>query len=110
MRITVTASFGIALLALAAAGCGNGSGPSVSIDPSKLKMFKAVPESMPAKGSPITEAKVELGRMLYYEPRLSKSQKISCNTCHDLAKYGVDSLVVSNGHKGQKGERNAPTV
>jgi cytochrome c peroxidase len=48
--------------------------------------------------------------MLYYEPRLSKSQRISCNSCHDLAKYGVDGERTSDGHKGQKGERNSPTV
>ena len=48
--------------------------------------------------------------MLYFEPRLSKNQKISCNTCHDLAKYGVDGLPTSEGHKGQHGTRNSPTV
>ena len=48
--------------------------------------------------------------MLYFEPRLSKSQKISCNSCHDLATYGVDNQPTSDGHKGQKGDRNSPTV
>jgi cytochrome c peroxidase len=48
--------------------------------------------------------------MLYFEPRLSKSQKISCNSCHDLATYGVDNEPTSDGHKGQKGDRNSPTV
>jgi cytochrome c peroxidase len=51
-----------------------------------------------------------LGRMLYYEPRLSKAQQISCNSCHMLDKYGVDDQPTSDGHKGQKGTRNAPTV
>ena len=48
--------------------------------------------------------------MLYYEPRLSKSQEISCNSCHLLDKYGVDAQPTSDGHKGQRGNRNAPTV
>jgi cytochrome c peroxidase len=48
--------------------------------------------------------------MLYYEPRLSKGQDISCNSCHLLDKYGVDNQPTSDGHKGQKGDRNAPTV
>jgi cytochrome c peroxidase len=55
-------------------------------------------------------AKVELGRMLYHEKRLSKSQELSCNSCHQLDKYGVDSEPTSTGHKGQRGGRNAPTV
>jgi len=48
--------------------------------------------------------------MLYYEPRLSANQKISCNTCHPLDKYGVEATPVSTGFKNQKGNRNAPTV
>ncbi len=48
--------------------------------------------------------------MLYYEPRLSRSQTLSCNSCHDLAKYGVDAGPTSTGFRGQHGDRNAPTV
>jgi cytochrome c peroxidase len=48
--------------------------------------------------------------MLYYETRLSTDQKISCNSCHELEKYGVDGQATSDGHKGQKGDRNSPTV
>jgi cytochrome c peroxidase len=58
----------------------------------------------------MTDDTITLGRMLYYEPRLSKSQAISCNSCHDLASYGVDHQPTSDGHKGQKGDRNSPTV
>jgi cytochrome c peroxidase len=42
--------------------------------------------------------------MLYYEKRLSKSQTISCNSCHDLAAYGADGQPTSAGHKGQHGD------
>jgi cytochrome c peroxidase len=55
-------------------------------------------------------AKIELGRMLYHEKRLSKSQELSCNSCHQLDRYGVDSEPTSKGHNGQRGGRNAPTV
>jgi cytochrome c peroxidase len=48
--------------------------------------------------------------MLFYEPRLSKSQTISCNTCHKLTNYGTDEEPTSTGHKGQRGDRNSPTV
>lgn len=79
-------------------------------DTPQLKMFKPLPGSMESQSNPITQAKIDLGRMLYYEPRLSRSQDISCNSCHDLATYGVDRLSSSDGFKGQKGSRNAPTV
>jgi len=86
-------------------------GPTaVVVDTAQLKMFKALPDAVESQKNPITEAKVNLGRMLYYEPRLSKNHDVSCNSCHDLAKYGVDGQPVSDGHKGQKGTRNAPTV
>jgi len=81
-----------------------------SIDKERLAGFAPLPASVPAETGEATEAQIALGRMLYYEPRLSKSQKISCNTCHDLANYGIDPEPTSTGHKGQKGDRNSPTV
>jgi cytochrome c peroxidase len=110
MRITTILSiFVIASLVVIATGCG-AAPEKASVDPAKLKLFKAAPDSVPPKDGAITPEKVALGKMLYYDTRLSRSQKISCNSCHDLAKYGVDGTPVSNGHKGQKGDRNAPTV
>ncbi len=86
------------------------SAAPVAIDPADLKLFAPLPSEVPtAAGTPSAEM-IDLGRMLYFEPRLSKSQKISCNSCHDLAKYGVDGLPTSEGHRGQHGDRNAPTV
>jgi cytochrome c peroxidase len=55
-------------------------------------------------------AKVELGKMLFFDPRLSKSGFISCNSCHNLATGGVDNLPSSIGHKWQLGPINSPTV
>ena len=66
--------------------------------------------------SPATAEQIALGRMLYHEPRLSRGQDISCNSCHSLTDYGIDvrqadgMRQVSLGHKGQKGGRNSPTV
>ena len=48
--------------------------------------------------------------MLYYDARLSKNHDVSCNSCHPLDRYGVDSEPTSPGHQGQRGERNRPTV
>jgi len=82
----------------------------IEIAAANLKMFQPLPQSVPSNSNEITEEKTTLGRMLYYEPRLSKSQKISCNSCHILDKFGVDGQATSDGHNGQKGSRNAPTV
>lgn len=49
--------------------------------------------------NPTTAAKVELGKMLYFDPRLSKSGLISCNTCHNLATGGTDGMAAAIGHK-----------
>jgi cytochrome c peroxidase len=59
---------------------------------------------------PATAERVALGKMLYFEPRLSKNQDISCNSCHKLDAFGVDGESTSDGHRKQKGGRNAPTV
>jgi len=55
-------------------------------------------------------AKVELGKKLFFDPRLSKSGFISCNSCHNLATGGVDNLPSSIGHRWQLGPINSPTV
>src|SRR5208337_3662342 len=62
------------------------------------------------KNNEITPAKVELGRKLFFEPRLSKSQLLSCATCHNLSTGGVDAGPTSVGHGWQKGPRRAPSV
>jgi cytochrome c peroxidase len=56
------------------------------------------------------KALVELGKQLYFDPRLSKSGFISCNSCHNLSMGGSDNLKTSIGHKWHQGPINAPTV
>ena len=74
-------------------------------------MFKPVPAAPPVlKSNPATAAKTELGKLLFFDPRLSSSWLISCNTCHNLSLGGVDLLETSVGHGWQKGPRNSPTV
>src|SRR5690625_1969601 len=68
-----------------------------------------LPEVVDNPDNPLSEAKVELGKMLY-DPRLSQSGFISCNSCHNLATYGVDNLPTSLGHRWAVGPRNSPTV
>ena len=69
--------------------------------------FKPIPALPPEqKGNPSNPAKVELGKMLFFDPRLSSSWLISCNTCHNLGLGGVDALETSIGHQWQKGPRS----
>ncbi|HMN93922.1 MAG TPA: cytochrome-c peroxidase [Hydrogenophaga sp.] len=58
----------------------------------------------------IDPAKVELGKKLFFDPRLSKSGFISCNSCHNLSMGGSDNLKTSIGHNWQQGPINSPTV
>lgn len=58
----------------------------------------------------INLGQVELGKKLYFDPRLSKSGFISCNSCHNLSMGGTDNLKTSIGHNWQQGPVNAPTV
>lgn len=60
---------------------------------------------------PIEKEKVKLGQLLYFDTRLSINNEQSCNSCHDLATYGVDNKSTSPGAlPGTKGDRNSPTV
>lgn len=62
--------------------------------------------------NPITNAKVKLGKQLYFDPRLSKSGIISCNTCHNLGMGGVDGVPAAIGHMWTPNPHhlNSPTV
>src|SRR5690606_30122462 len=80
------------------------------IDAALLAAFGKLPKTFERKEGAVTEEQVQLGRMLYYDTRLSKNHDISCNTCHDLENYGQDSKPTSPGHKGALGSRNSPTV
>ncbi len=76
-----------------------------------LDMFAALPSTIPAlEDNKITEDKIELGKALFFDPRMSASGVFSCNSCHNLATGGDDNMPVSIGHGWQKGPRNSPTV
>lgn len=84
------------------------SRPEIAAD--DLKGFQVLPAVFANPDNELTEEKITLGRMLFFENRLSKNHDVSCNSCHMLDKYGVDNKPVSPGHKGQLGGRNSPTV
>ncbi len=60
--------------------------------------------------NPMSMAKVELGKQLYFDPRLSIDGTVSCNSCHNVMAGGADDRPTSVGVNGQRGGRNAPTV
>jgi cytochrome c peroxidase len=74
-------------------------------------LFQPIPSVVPAvRDNAVTHDKVALGKKLFFDPRLSRSQIISCNSCHNLGTGGVDAGPTSIGHGWQKGPRRAPTV
>ncbi len=73
------------------------------------QQFKPIPTTPPQEFKASAE-QIELGKMLYFDPRLSASWLVSCNTCHNVGLAGVDLEETSVGHGWQKGPRNAPTV
>ena len=73
--------------------------------------MEALPALPPVPAdNPLSAAKIELGRMLYFDPRLSVDGSVSCNSCHNVMTSGTDNRPVSVGVKGQHGGRSAPTV
>jgi cytochrome c peroxidase len=82
---------------------------SMALDQAK-SVFKALPAVAENPDNKLTDAKVKLGKILFYDTRLSKTGHNSCNSCHNLAAYGVDNLATSPGDAGKSGERNSPTV
>lgn len=73
--------------------------------------WQALPDVAPAPAdNPTTEAKVELGKMLFMDPRFSSTGTVACNSCHNVMEGGDDSRTTSMGVHGKTGGRNAPTV
>lgn len=74
-------------------------------------LFKPVPYKISeVKGIKITPELTDLGKALYFDPRLSKSGLISCNSCHNVGMGGADFQQTAVGHGWHKGPRNSPTV
>jgi len=73
-------------------------------------MFKSLPKTSDNAQNPANSDKILLGKMLYHDTRLSKSNVFSCNSCHNLATYGVDNNPLSIGHGWKTGTRNSPTT
>ncbi|MFN7684672.1 MAG: cytochrome-c peroxidase [Oligoflexia bacterium] len=79
--------------------------------PLTVHALETLPLKAPAPAdNPTTAAKVELGKKLYFDARLSANNTVSCNSCHNVQANGDDGSAVSTGIHGQKGGRSSPTV
>ncbi len=76
-----------------------------------IHAMEALPGTPPVPAdNPMSAAKIELGKQLFFDPRLSVDGTISCNSCHNVMAGGTDNRDFSVGVGGQKGGRSAPTV
>lgn len=73
--------------------------------------FQPLPVAVPVPDSnPITPAKIQLGKQLFFDPRLSRDGALSCNHCHNLAAGADDGRALATGADGNRTRRNAPTL
>jgi Cytochrome c peroxidase len=74
-------------------------------------LFKPIPTAeVVIREKNLAPEQIELGQWLWFEPRLSRSHIIACNTCHSVGTGGADNITTSVGHGWQHGPRNSPTV
>ena len=105
---TIVVGLTVAWVVTAADSLANLSGKALW-EQAKIRFFP-LPAEVPNPDNEITEAKVQLGKTLYFDTRLSKDGNVSCDSCHVLAEFGVDNLPTSPGDDGEVGTRNSPTV
>jgi len=100
----------LSVLAVASWAGSAGEPPDPTIPRDYFDSFLPLPDRFDVARNPATEAKIALGRQLFFDPRLSRNQSLACSGCHDLQNFGADGRMVSLGHVGQPGRRNSPTV
>jgi cytochrome c peroxidase len=114
VRLLLAAVFAL----FACLGLAREAGLSSPLPGGENSLKAEVPLGLPAdtwdyyipKSNPLTKAKVELGRKLFFDPRLSADEKVSCASCHDPKLAFTDGKTVAEGIGGQRGARNSPTI
>lgn len=98
----------LSFIVISALHSGAFAGASGNVD---VSGFVPLPKEPPIpKDNPITSQKVKLGKMLFFEPRISKNGTVSCNSCHNVMGSGTDNRSFSMGFDGKLGGRSSPTV
>jgi cytochrome c peroxidase len=104
----------VALLTVAAIALSLTGGPVHAADPDlrvqAQALFKALPKEMASADNPITPAKTQLGRLLFFETRVSADGTVSCSRCHQPFLYATDALSKPIGAEHRVNPRNSPTV
>jgi cytochrome c peroxidase len=101
----------LSLIALSAFADHHNTMPSAKEIKEALSALQSLPAKVPTPAdNPQSLEKIELGKALYFDPRLSKDGTISCNSCHNVMAGGDDGRPVGVGIKGQRGGRGSPTV
>ncbi|KPC52633.1 cytochrome-c peroxidase [Amantichitinum ursilacus] len=98
------------LLAGAVLHQAGATGAPATPDPALRKQAQTLFKPIIATPNPDPTGRIALGKMLFFDARLSRSGTQSCSSCHNLARAGVDNTPVSLGHRWTKGTRNSPTV
>jgi cytochrome c peroxidase len=99
-----------ALLAIATASLVGAEDTEKALLAKARTIFKALPDTVHVDDYPHSQARVDLGKALFFETRVSTDGRMSCAACHNPSYYGADSLALSVGVHGKKLPRNAPTV
>src|SRR5262245_27905243 len=73
-------------------------------------LFQPLPRDMATPEAPITPQRVDLGRLLFFDPRLTVDADLGCSSCHQPARYGTDGLPKSVGVRQRPHPRHAPTI
>ena len=101
--------FGVAILLCSSVVWAATSGDEALLKQAQA-IFKPLGHDMGTAQYPITPERVALGRLLFFDPRISLDGSVSCSRCHQPALYGTDALAKPLGAKDRKNPRNAPTV
>lgn len=83
---------------------------ATAAEPAGIKVPKGLPAPTIPADNPHTTSKVELGKQLYFDPRLSADNTVSCATCHHPTKGWSNGEAVATGVGGKKGGRSAPSI
>lgn len=98
-------------IALAAFGATAVLADDTQLREDAASWFEVIPQGNPdVEGNILSRERIDLGAMLFFDPRISASGLFSCQSCHNVGLGGVDGLETSIGHGWQRGPRNAPTV
>jgi cytochrome c peroxidase len=110
MKFRTLVGLAAGVLPFAALSLAAAADPNAELLQLARTWYKPLPAVALPAANTAKAAEVKLGKMLFHDPRLSRSGVISCNTCHNIANYGVDGLPTSLGHGFVAGPRNSPTV